>query len=63
MTVWRAVAALHFTGGGYDRLRNRRRFLLLLPDLTLAGRAGGVIVYVREGDDREAGQGEHRLIR
>ncbi|BDA57034.1 hypothetical protein NUITMVR1_46930 [Raoultella ornithinolytica] len=49
--------------GGDDRLRNRRRFLLLLSDLTLAGRAGGVIVYVREGDDREAGQGEHRLIR
>jgi hypothetical protein len=42
--------------GGDDRLRNRRRFLLLLSDLTLAGRAGGVIVYVREGDDREAGQ-------
>ena len=34
----------------------------LLPDFTLAGRAGGIVVHMRKRDGREAGQGEHRLI-
>ncbi|VFT75316.1 Uncharacterised protein [Klebsiella aerogenes] len=34
----------------------------LLPDFTLAGRTGGVVVHMRKRDGREAGQGEHRLI-
>ncbi len=28
----------------------------LLPDFTLAGRAGGVVVHMRKRDGREAGQ-------
>lgn len=41
MTVWRAVAALHFTGcRGCDRLRDRRRFLRRWPDNLVDGFSG-----------------------